>query len=332
MAKPDDLPPAAKGQHIDEATGTRTVGHEWDGIEELDTPMPRWWLWTFYLSILFSIGYVVVYPAIPLLHRGTEGLFGWTSRGELAADTKAETDRRAPLMAALAATPIDQLQRNPELMRQAVAGGRAAFRVNCVQCHGAGAAGGAGYPNLNDDDWLWGGNLAEIEQTITHGIRQPGDAATRTSLMPSFGRDGILKPDQVADVAHYVRTLSRKEGPSAAAQRGAALFAANCVACHGPEGKGDRRFGAPNLTDAIWLYGGSLGRTGAGAPNAQPGARPAGGHKLDKATIRMLAAYVHSLGGGEDFAPAAQAAAGAGTATGAANAPATAAAAADARP
>lgn len=326
MAKPDDLPPAAKGQHIDAATGTRTVGHEWDGIEELDTPMPRWWLWTFYLTILFAIGYVVVYPAIPLLHRGTEGLLGWTSRGELASDTRTEAGRRAPLMAALAATPIDQLQREPELMRQAVAGGRAAFRVNCVQCHGAGAAGGAGYPNLNDDDWLWGGNLAEIERTITHGIRQPGDAETRTSLMPSFGRDGILKPDQVADVAHYVRTLSRKEGPSAAAQRGAALFAANCVACHGPEGKGDRRFGAPNLTDAIWLYGGSLDAIEASVTNAHAGVMPAWGHKLDKATIRMLAAYVHSLGGGEDFAPAPSATA--QSATGAA----TPAVVADARP
>lgn len=289
-------------KHVDEATGTATVGHEWDGIEELDTPMPRWWLWTFYLSILFAIGYVVVYPAIPLLNRATAGTFGWTSRGQLAAETGAEDARRAPLMAALAATPLDQLQRNPNLMQQAVAGGRAAFRVNCVQCHGAGAAGSAGYPNLNDDDWLWGGNLAEIEQTITHGIRQPGDEATRTSLMPSFGRDGILKADQVSDVARYVRTLSGKERPSPSSQRGMATFASNCAICHGPAGRGLRQFGAPNLADAIWLYGGSLDAIENSVTNAHAGVMPAWGRKLDKATIRMLAAYVHSLGGGEDFA------------------------------
>ena len=299
--KPDDYP-ASAGGHIDEATGTATVGHEWDGIEELDTPMPRWWLWTFYLTIVFAVGYVVVYPAIPLLSRAMAGTFGWTSRGELAAETRVEDVRRAPLMAALAAIPLDQLQRNPGLMQQAVSGGRAAFRVNCVQCHGAGAAGSTGYPNLNDDDWLWGGNLAEIEQTITHGVRQPGDEATRASLMPSFGRDGILKADQVSDVAHYVRTLSGKDRPSAASQRGAALFAANCVACHGPAGKGDRRFGAPNLSDAIWLYGGSLDAIENSVTSAHAGVMPAWDRKLDKATIRMLAAYVHSLGGGEDFA------------------------------
>lgn len=290
--------------HIDEPTGVETVGHEWDGIEELNNPLPRWWLWSFYLSILFALGYVIVYPAIPLLSKATDGLFGWTSRGQLAAETRREAERRAPFMAALAATPIDKLAQNPDLMQQAVAGGRAAFRVNCVQCHGAGAAGGPGYPNLNDDDWLWGGNLSEIEQTITHGIRQPGDEATRTSLMPSFGRDGILKADQVSDVAHYVRTLSAKERPSAASQRGAALFAANCVACHGPAGQGLRQFGAPNLADAIWLYGGNLDAIETSVTTAHAGVMPAWGHKLDKATIRMLAAYVHSLGGGEDFAPA----------------------------
>ncbi|MDE2436037.1 MAG: cytochrome-c oxidase, cbb3-type subunit III, partial [Sphingomonadales bacterium] len=153
-------------KRIDDATGVETVGHEWDGIEELNNPLPRWWLLTFYASIVFAIGYVIVYPAIPLGNHGTEGLWGWTSRGQLAAETKAETDRRAPIMAALAATPIEALPGKPELMQQAVAGGKAAFRVNCVPCHGAGAAGSKGYPNLNDDDWLWGGDLKTIETTI----------------------------------------------------------------------------------------------------------------------------------------------------------------------
>jgi cytochrome c oxidase cbb3-type subunit 3 len=292
-------------RRIDDATGVETVGHEWDGIEELDNPMPRWWLWTFYLTILFALGYVVVYPAIPLLHSGTPGLWGWTSRGQLARETEAVQQQRAGLMAKLAATPIERLPSDPELMKAAIAGGRAAFRVNCVQCHGAGAAGVVGhYPNLNDDDWLWGGNLKEIEQTITHGVRQPGDPQTRTSLMPSFGRDGILTAPQIQDVTSYVRTLSGLERRSSSSARGAELFAANCVVCHGAEGKGNRQFGAPNLTDAIWLYGGSRDAIAATLTNAHAGVMPAWGRKLDPATIRMLAVYVHSLGGGEDFSPA----------------------------
>jgi cytochrome c oxidase cbb3-type subunit 3 len=292
-------------QHIDEATGTKTVGHEWDGIEELDTPMPRWWLWTFYLTIVFAVGYVIAYPAIPLLSHGTEGLLGWTSRGQLAKEMSAADMARQSVREEIAATDIEKLPGKPELMRQAVAGGRAAFRVNCVQCHGAGAAGSKGYPNLNDDDWLWGGNLAEIERTITYGIRQPDEPQTRTSLMPSFGRDGILKPEQVGDVASYVLSLSGKERPSAASRRGAELFAANCVVCHGPAAKGNRSVGAPDLTDAIWLYGGTHDAVVASVTSAHAGVMPAWHKKLDRATIRMLAAYVHSLGGGEDFAPVA---------------------------
>lgn len=303
----------ANDKRIDDATGVETVGHEWDGIEELNNPLPRWWLWTFYLCIIFSIGYVVVYPAIPLAHSGTKGLWGWSSRGQLANETAAAQAQRAPLIAKLAVTPIEKLPDDPALMQAAVSGGRAAFRVNCVQCHGSGAAGVAGlYPNLNDDDWLWGGNLKEIEQTITHGIRQPGDDKTRNSLMPSFGRDGLLNGDQIADVTSYVRSLSGLEKGSASAARGATLFAANCVACHGTDGKGLRQFGAPNLTDAIWLYGGSRDAIGSTLTNAHAGVMPAWGAKLDPVTIKMLAAYVHSLGGGEDFAPAAPVAAASG--------------------
>lgn len=289
-------------RHLDEATGVETVGHEWDGIEELDNPLPRWWLWTFYASIVFSVAYVIVYPAFPLLTKATDGLFGWSSRGDLAEETRKAGEARADVLSQIAITPVQSLPGKPELMQAAVAGGRAAFRVNCVQCHGAGAGGVAGlYPNLADDDWLWGGNLQEIEQTIVHGIRQPGDDKTRTSLMPSFGRDGILKADQVSDVTSFVRTLSGKEQPSATSQRGAALFAANCATCHGPAGKGDRRFGAPNLADAIWLYGGSRDKIEAGIGNAHAGVMPAWGQRLDPVTIKMLAAYVHSLGGGEEF-------------------------------
>ena len=314
MAESDNTPsgadgktPPSGGRRIDQSTGTETVGHEWDGIEELNTPLPRWWVLTFYACILFAIGYVICYPAIPLGDHGTRGLLGWTSRGQLARETAAANGARSSTLAALAATPIEDLPKNPDLMRAAIAGGKAAFKVNCVQCHGSGAAGSIGYPNLNDDDWLWGGNLTEIQTTITHGIRYPGDAETRMSLMPNFGADKILTADQVQDAASFVRSLSGLEPKGAAAQRGAAIFAANCAVCHGPEGKGGRMVGAPNLTDKIWLYGGSRDQVAGSISNAHHGVMPAWGQRLDPVTIKMLAAYVHSLGGGEDFAPAAPA-------------------------
>jgi len=293
-------------QHIDTATGVETVGHEWDGIEELNNPLPRWWVLTFYITIVFAVGYAIAYPAIPLLDRGTEGITGWTSRGQLAAETKVAENARAATRSAVGTTPVEQLPSKPELMQLAVAGGKAAFRVNCVQCHGAGAGGNPGFPNLNDDDWLWGGNLKEIEQTITHGIRQPGDAQTRQMQnMPAFGRDGLLTAAQIDDVAAHVRVLAGKDPASPASARGAEIFAANCAACHGPAGKGNRQFGAPNLTDAIWLYGGSRDTIAATIGRGPAGVMPAWQSKLDPVTIRMLAAYVHSLGGGEDFAPVA---------------------------
>jgi cytochrome c oxidase cbb3-type subunit 3 len=303
-------------KRIDEATGVETVGHSWDGIEELNNPLPRWWLWTLYATILFSIAYVVVYPAWPMLNKATEGLWGWSSRGDLAAELKAEQARRAGTLAALAATPVEDLANKPELLRAAIDGGRAAFRVNCVQCHGSGAAGSIGYPNLRDDDWLWGGNIKDIEITLINGIRHPGNDATRQSLMPSFGKDGILPAGDIAAVTDHVLSLSGK-GPANA--RGAELFAANCATCHGPDGKGLRQFGAPNLADGIWLYGGKREQVEASIYKARAGVMPAWTQTLDPVTIKMLAAYVHSLGGGEDFV-AAPAAANAAPAAGEANA------------
>ena len=294
----------ADNKRIDAATGTETVGHEWDGIEELDTPMPRWWLWTFYASIVFAVGYVIAYPAIPMVRKGTEGLLGWSSRGQLAREVDQHQATLAPVLSAIAAVPIEQLPDNPTLMRAAVTGGRAAFKVNCVQCHGAGAAGSKGYPNLNDDDWLWGGDLKAIEYTITHGARQPGDAQTHVSEMPAFGA-GILTPAQIDQVASHVLSLSGKARDNAA---GAQLFAQNCAVCHGPGGTGNRTVGAPNLADVIWLYGGKREDIAAQVGNPHHGAMPAWGGRLDPVTIKMLAAYVHSLGGGEDFVEAAPAA------------------------
>lgn len=296
----------AENKRIDEKTGTSTVGHEWDGIEELDTPMPRWWLWIFYATILFAIGYCIAYPAWPLLRGATHGVLGWSSHGDLQRELAAERERRAPMLRALAATPIDLLGDNPKLLAAAVEGGRAVFKVHCAACHGAGAAGSRGYPNLNDDDWLWGGDIATIQQTITHGIRQPDDDATRTSQMPAFGRDQILKPAEIEDVVSYVRLVSKQEPASASARRGAVVFANNCAVCHGDNARGNRKFGAPNLTDQIWLYGGDRAALTDTVTNAHAGIMPAWGKQLDPVTIKMVAAYVHSLGGGEPNPPAAQ--------------------------
>lgn len=295
---------------IDDATGVETVGHEWDGIEELNNPLPRWWLWSFYACIVFSIGYCVAYPAWPLIDKATAGTLGWTSRGQLDGEMKAETARRAGLMAELGKASIEQIAADPKLRRAAIDGGRAAFKVNCIQCHGNGAAGSAGYPNLNDDDWQWGGDVSAIHQTLVNGIRQPGDDATRISQMPSFGRDGILNAAQVQDVVSHVRVLAGEEKLSASAQRGAQLYTDNCTVCHGAAGEGNRTVGAPGLNDAIWLYGGTRAALTQSITNARYGVMPSWGNRLDPVTVKMLATYVHSLGGGEEApAPASEEAA-----------------------
>jgi cytochrome c oxidase cbb3-type subunit 3 len=286
-------------KRVDRPTGTETVGHEWDGIEELNTPLPRWWLWSLYATIAFSIGYMILYPAWPMVSSATEGVLGWSSRGQLDRQLAADEARRAPFLRRLAVLPIDQLPSDPALMQAAIEGGRAAFRVNCVQCHGSGAAGSKGYPNLNDDDWLWGGDLKSIHYSIENGVRNPDVDSTRMSQMPAFGRDGLLQPDQIEPLVAFVRTVSRQQPANGAARRGAGLFAQNCASCHGADAKGNRQLGAPNLTDAIWLYGGDADSIRQTLTNGRGGVMPHWGGRLDPATVKMLAAYVHSLGGGE---------------------------------
>lgn len=288
-------------KRIDEPTGTEFVGHEWDGIEELNTPLPRWWLWTFYLTVFWAIAYVIAYPAWPMLSKGTEGILGWTSRGQLAKEMSAADMARAGLFEQVAATDIEKLAGQPELLQQAVAGGAAAFKIHCAQCHGAGGGGMPGYPNLADDEWLWGGDLKTIEYTLTHGIRQHDDPATRQSAMPGF--EGVFDKGQLDALVGHVLSLSGKGQSNAA---GAEIYTANCVVCHGPAGEGDRAQGAPNLSNAIWLYGGDREQIASQILRPKMGVMPRWADKLDPATIKMLAVYVHSLGGGE-AAPAATA-------------------------
>jgi cytochrome c oxidase cbb3-type subunit 3 len=298
----------ADNKRMDQPTGTETVGHEWDGIEELNTPLPRWWLWTFYATIAWGIAYSILFPAWPMLHAATTGVFGWSSRNQFAEQMATNDKLLAPIHQAVAATDIEKLPANPRLWQAAIEGGRAAFKVHCVQCHGSGAAGSKGYPNLNDDDWLWGGDLKAIEYSIMHGIRNPDHDETRVSQMPAFGRDGMLTPAQIGDIASYVRTVSRQQPATRASTRGTELFAANCAICHATDARGNRELGAPDLTDAIWLYGGDHDTIIATITNSRNGVMPRWGGKLSPTTIKMLAAYVHSLGGGEATPQAALAA------------------------
>ena len=288
-------------KRIDQPTGTETVGHEWDGIEELNTPLPRWWLWTFYACIAFSVVYVVLYPAWPLIDKATAGTLGWSSRGDLAKEMSAADMARQSVFQKIAATDIEKLPGSPDLMQAAVAGGAAAFKVNCVQCHGAGAAGYQefGYPNLNDDDWIWGGTLTDIEYTLNHGIRWQAADDTRANYMPAF--EGVLDNAQIKAVTGHVLSLSGKAKGNPA---GAQMFAENCAACHGTGGEGAPAMGAPALNDAIWLYGGSEAAVTKQILAPRHGVMPAWKDRLDPVTIKMLAAYVHSRGGGQKAAPA----------------------------
>ncbi|MCG6856737.1 MAG: cytochrome-c oxidase, cbb3-type subunit III [Salaquimonas sp.] len=284
---------------IDHISGTETTGHEWDGIKELNTPLPRWWLWTFYITIIWAIGYTVFYPAWPLISTNTKGLLGYSSRGQVAAELAAAEAAKGGIIAKIASTDVADIAADPELSRFAIAAGHSTFKVYCSQCHGSGAQGGPGYPNLNDDDWLWGGTIDDIFTTINHGIRFAADDDTRISEMPAFGLDGLLDRTQIEDVASYVLSLSGKDHDAAAAEAGKAIFADNCASCHGEDGKGDISLGAPNLADAIWFYGDTKLAIMAQVNNPRHGVMPAWGPRLGETTVKELAVYIHSLGGGE---------------------------------
>jgi cytochrome c oxidase cbb3-type subunit III len=286
----------SKGK-TDDVTGTDTTGHSWDGIEELNTPLPRWWLWTLYLCIIWGILYTIAYPAWPMASGATKGLLGWSTRANVAAEITAHEGKNADLVTQLLATDMDVLPASADLNRYAVARGGAVFRANCSQCHGSGAAGAKGYPNLLDDDWLWGGDMAEIEYTVRHGIRNEQDVDARYSQMPAFGE--MLEKDEITAVVEHVVSLSNAEFDANLAETGATVFADNCSVCHGDTGLGDRTQGAPNLADAIWLYGGDRKTLTETVKNARFGVMPAWGPRLTEADVRAVSAYVHSLGGGE---------------------------------
>jgi cytochrome c oxidase cbb3-type subunit 3 len=286
-------------KEIDSVTGVETTGHVWDGdLKELNKPLPKWWLYTFYACVVWAVGYWAVYPAWPTLSGYTKGMLGYTQRGEVAKQVAAAKADQARYFDQIAATPLAEIEKNQELMPFVMAGGAAVFGDNCGPCHGKGAQGAPGYPNLNDDDWLWGGTPEAIEHTIMFGIRS-GHPETRDMAMPRFGLDGILQPDQIKDTAQYVLSLSGHATDEAAAQRGTALFAENCAACHAEDGKGNPELGAPNLTDGIWLYGEKAADIEKTIQTGRGGVMPYWSGRLDPVTIKMLTVYVHALGGGK---------------------------------
>ena len=276
-----------------------TTGHEWDGIQEFNNPLPRWWLWTFYLTIIWAVGYTIAYPAWPLVSGATQGLLGQDTRADVAAEIQRYSEANAPVEAKLVAADLNAIAADPELANYTQNAGGAIFRTWCAQCHGSGAAGAAGYPNLLDNDWLWGGTMEDIHTTITHGIRNTEDPDARYSEMPKFGADGLLEPEQIDQVVQYVLQISGQEHEAALASEGAVVFTDNCAACHMEDGTGDRAQGAPNLTDAIWLYGGDKATLTETVTNARFGVMPSWTGRLSEADIRAVASWVHSRGGGE---------------------------------
>jgi len=283
----------------DEVSGEETTGHEWDGIKELDRPLPRWWLWTFYATVVWALIYTIFYPAWPLVSSATGGLLGYSSRADVAGTIAAAKAAQGQYIEQIATLPLDDIRADQALFDFALAGGRSAFAVNCTPCHGSGAQGAAGIPNLNDDVWLWGGTLDDIHTSIRHGIRYAADEDTRVSEMPAFGRDQLLDRTQIAGVAQFVLSLSGKDHDAEAAARGAEVYLDNCAACHGESGGGNREQGAPALNDAIWLYGDTAEAIAAQVTNPRHGVMPAWAGRLDETVLKQLSLYVHSLGGGE---------------------------------
>ena len=284
----------------DRAEDAETTGHEWDGISELNKPLPKWWLYVFYATIIWAFGYWLLMPAWPLVSSYSKGLLGYSQRERVAEQLAAAQAAQAAYRQKIAASELSTINADPDLLNFALSSGEAAFGDNCSPCHGRGAQGAFGYPNLRDDDWLWGGTLDAIYQTISHGIRA-NDPNTRSpgAQMPAFGKMGVLSEAQIADVAEYVLSLSRRADDKEAAERGSKIFATTCAPCHGPEAKGSQTIGAPNLTDELWLYGGDRVTIANTIRGGRGGVMPSWAGRLDPETIKELAIYVHSLGGGQ---------------------------------
>lgn len=303
-----------KKKVVDEFSGVETTGHEWDGLQELNNPLPRWWVWIFLITVIWSVWYWVVYPSWPTPENATKGSSGYTQFKELADSQKEIQARQDAYLDRFRKASFEQILDDPELYAFAVAGGASAFKDNCATCHGTGAAGSHGYPNLNDDDWLWGGKMSDIYKTLQYGIRDK-HIESRVSQMPAFGKDGLLSKDEIHDVIAWIDHLGGvakdhhdhkgdhghhgKSKVTGDYKKGAKIFAAQCASCHGSNAKGLTEFGAPNLTDKIWLYGGDRKVIYDTIYNSRAGMMPAWEHRLPDDTLRQLTIYLHQLGGGQ---------------------------------
>ncbi len=273
-----------------------TTGHKWDdNISEYNVPAPRWWLIVWIVCIIWSFGYWYFYPTWPTGDGNSIGKLKWTQANQLE-ESQAKIDKiRAKYLKQIEGKSFKEILKDKYLLEFALVGGKAAFKENCAACHGTGAQGFKGYPNLNDDDWLWGGKIEDIYTTLLYGIRS-GHEKARFNLMPAFGRDKILSKQQINDVTSYVLSLSSKDKFN---ENGKQIFVQNCVACHGKNGKGNQELGAPNLTDAIWLYGSKHEDVYETIYNSRYGVMPYWSDRLETAVIKQLAIYVYSLGGGQ---------------------------------
>jgi cytochrome c oxidase cbb3-type subunit 3 len=283
---------------IDPISGQRTTGHEWDGIQELHTPIPTWWITAFLCSVIVALLYAFAYPSWPSGHDFYRGFLGWSSHGQFAEAADAAQAAQAGWRRRIAELSPAQIEADDELRRLATAAGRATFLQNCAPCHGRGAAGQVGqFPSLIGNDWIWGGRLDDIYQTVQHGIRNE-DPESRNSAMPVFGE--ILPPQQIEQVADYVLTLADPaRAATRAAMPGADVFAQNCAPCHGPTGHGGRAVGAPNLAAGIWHYGGTREAIIRQVTTPRMGVMPSFGKRLGDVTLKLVAVYIHTLGGGE---------------------------------
>lgn len=269
-----------KLQSVRRVVEPEMTGHVWDeNLQEYNNPMPRWWAWLFYLTILFALGYLVLYPGLGS-YRGT---LGWTQVGQLADETKRADAQFGPIFEKFAAQDIETLSKNPE----ALAIGQKLFLNYCSQCHASDGGGSAGFPNLTDIAWLWGGTPEAIRTSIAEG---------RLGIMPPWG--AVLGEQGVKDVTHYVMSLSGMAADSIRVERGKEVFAKTCIACHGPEGKGNPAMGAPDLTDKDWLHGASEAQIIETVAKGRTDQMPAHKDFLSPAKIHLLTAYVYSLSRG----------------------------------
>jgi cytochrome c oxidase cbb3-type subunit 3 len=283
----------------DPLTGRGTTGHEWDGLRELNTPLPKWWFWTFVATCVWGAAYSIAYPSLPWLTTYFPGVLGYSQRANVAADVQALQAQRAGVMQKLKAVPLEEVRKDEALHAVAMAAGRVVFAENCRPCHGAGGEGRPGFPALAGDAWIWGGTLADIQQTITYGIRN-GHPEARVSLMPRYGVDGLLKPEEIDQVTDFVMGLYRPGAPALpGAAKGATVYAENCAGCHGEKGEGKREVGGPALRSGVHLYGDTRAAVRAQIANPKLGVMPPWNTRLDEATIRAVTLYVHGLGGGE---------------------------------